>query len=195
VTAFNTVVTYDVWQPYIRRDRDSAYYLRVGRIATFVGLVISIATAFIAKGNSNIMNYVQDLFAIFNAPLFATFIIAMFWKRVTWLAGGLSMIAGSAAAEATHLLASNNVIHISSKLAITWWQAIAAFAVDAIVLVVVTFFSKPKPEEELRGLVWGLKRREQESDSIVGDEAWYRSPAVLGAGAIVIIIALNIIFI
>ena len=195
VTAFNTVITYDLWQPYIRRDRDSAYYLRVGRIATFFGLVVSVGTAFIAKGNSNIMNYVQDLFAIFNAPLFATFIIAMFWKRVTWLAGGLSMIAGSAAAEATHLLASNNVIHISSKLAVTWWQAIAAFVVDATVLVIFTFVSKPKPDEELRGLVWGLKRPEQESDAVAGDDAWYRSPALLAAGAIVLIIALNIIFI
>jgi SSS family solute:Na+ symporter len=105
------------------------------------------------------------------------------------------MIAGSAAAEATHLLASNKVIHISSKLAITWWQAIAAFVVDAIVLVVVSLLTKPKPQEELRGLVWGLKRREQESDAIAGDEKWYRSPALLAGGAIVLIVALNILFI
>src|SRR5947209_301905 len=194
VTSFNTVVTYDLWQAYVRRDRDAAYYVMVGRIATFVGLVISIGTAFIAKGNSNIMNYVQDLFAIFNAPLFATFIIAMFWKRATWLAGGLSMIAGSAAAEITHLLASNKVIHISSKLALTWWQAIAAFVVDALVLIVVSLVTKPKPDEEIRGLVWSLKRREQESDAIVGDEVWYRSPVILGGGALVLIVALNIIF-
>ena len=56
-------------------------------------------------------------------------------------------------------------IHVASKLALTWWQAIAAFAVDAIVLVVVSLLTKPKPEEELRGLVWGIKRREQEPDS------------------------------
>jgi SSS family solute:Na+ symporter len=195
VTAFNTVVTYDLWQSYVKKDRDSSYYLAVGRIATFIGLVISIATAFIAKGNSNIMNYVQDLFAIFNAPLFATFIIAMFWKRASWLAGGLSLIAGMAAAEATHLLVSNNVIHISSKLAVTWWQAIAAFVVDAIVLVVVSLFTKPKPDKELEGLVWGLKRPEQESDAVVGDEAWYRSPILLGVGALVIVVVLNVIFI
>ena len=194
VTSFNTVVTYDLWQAYVRRDRDAAYYVMVGRIATFVGLVISIGTAFIAKGNSNIMNYVQDLFAIFNAPLFATFIIAMFWKRATWLAGGLSMIAGSAAAETTHLLASNKVIHVSSKLALTWWQAIAAFVVDALVLIVFSLVTRPKPDEEIRGLVWSLKRREQESDAIVGDEVWYRSPVILGGGALVLIVALNIIF-
>jgi solute:Na+ symporter, SSS family len=195
VTAFNTVFTYDLWQPYVRRDRDSSYYLAVGRIATFGGLVISIATAFIAKGNSNIMNYVQDLFAIFNAPLFATFIIAMFWKRATWLAGGLSMIAGSATAWAIHLLASNNVIHITSKLALTWWQAIGAFVVDAVVLVVVSLFTQPKPDSELRGLVWGLKREEQETDELPGDRAWYRSIPVLAGGAVALIVALNIIFI
>ncbi len=195
VTAFNTVITYDIWQPYVKPERDSAYYLTVGRIATFAGLVVSIATAFIAKGNSNIMNYVQDLFAIFNAPLFATFIIAMVWTRATWLAGGLSMIAGSAAAEATHLLASNNVIHVSSKLALTWWQAIAAFVVDAVVLVIASLLTQPKPDHELRGLVWGLKREEQESDAIAGDEAWYRSIPVLAGGALALIVALNIIFI
>jgi SSS family solute:Na+ symporter len=195
VTAFNTVITYDMWQPYVVRDRDSAYYLRIGRLATFVGLLVSIATAFIAKGNSNIMNYVQDLFAIFNAPLFATFIIGMIWKRATWLAGGLSMIAGSLAAEATHLLASNGVIHISSKLAVTWWQAIAAFVTDALVLIGVSLFTQPKPDEELGGLVWGLRSREQDRDVVAGDEKWYRSPGILAIGAIVLIVALNIIFI
>jgi SSS family solute:Na+ symporter len=194
VTAFNTVFTYDLWQSYVRPDRDSAYYIRVGRIATVVGLVVSIATAFIAKGNSNIMNYVQELFSIFNAPLFATFIIAMYWKRATALAGGLSLIAGMAAAEATHLLASNGVITISSKIALTWYEAVAAFVVDALVLVVVSLVTKPRDPEEIRGLVWGLKRPEQEGDAIIGDEAWYRQPITLGAGALIIAAALDIIF-
>jgi solute:Na+ symporter, SSS family len=195
VTAFNTVVTYDLWQSYVRRDRDPAYYIRIGRIATFAGLLVSIATAFIAKGNSNIMNYVQELFSIFNAPLFATFIIAMYWKRATPLAGGLSLIAGMAAAEITHLLASGHTINLGSKIAATWWEAVVAFAVDAIVLVVVSLVTRPKPEEELRGLVWGLKRPEQASDSVVGDQAWFRSPFVLGVGALVLVIILNILFI
>ena len=195
VTAFNTVVTYDLWQAYVQKDRDSGYYVRVGRTATFIGLVISIGTAFIAKGNSNIMNYVQDLFSIFNAPLFATFIIAMFWRRATWLGGALSMIAGSVTAEVVHLLASNHTIHISSKLAVTWWQAIAAFVVDAIVLVVASLLTKPKPAEEIEGLVWSLRKRDQKADNVIGDEVWYRSPVILGAGAIVLVIALNILFI
>jgi solute:Na+ symporter, SSS family len=194
VTSFNTVVTYDLWQSYVRKDRDTAYYVRVGRIATFVGLLVSIGTAFIAKGNSNIMNYVQELFSIFNAPLFATFIIAMYWKRATPLAGGLSLIAGMVAAETTHLLGSNHVINTGSKIASTWYEAIAAFAAAGIVLVLVSLVTKPRDDEDLRGLVWGLKREEQESDSVVGDEAWFRSPIILGIGALVAAIALDVIF-
>jgi SSS family solute:Na+ symporter len=195
VTSFNTVVTYDLWQAYYRKDRDSAYYVRIGRLATFFGLLVSIGTAFIAKGNSNIMNYVQQLFSVFNAPLFATFIIAMYWKRATPLAGALSMIAGSVAAEVTHLMYSQKVINFGSQIASTWWQAIIAFVADAVVLVGVSLVTKPKPDNELRGLVWGVKRPEQKSDSVVGDEAWFRSPAILAIGALVLVVALNIIFI
>jgi solute:Na+ symporter, SSS family len=194
VTAFNTVVTYDLWQSYIQKDRQSGYYIRVGRIATFGGLLVSIATAFIAKGNSNIMNYVQALFSIFNAPLFATFIIAMYWKRATPLAGGLSMIAGSVAAETLLLLGSNHVVNIGSKIASTWYEALAAFGVDAVVLIVVSLVTKPRDPEDIRGLVWGLKRPEQEGDSIVGDAAWYRQPIVLGVGALAIALGLDILF-
>jgi SSS family solute:Na+ symporter len=196
VTSFNTVVTYDLWQSYVRKDRPSGYYLRIGRIATFVGLVISIATAFIAREYSNVMNYVQLLFSYFNAPLFATFIIAMFWRRATPLAGALSMIAGFLAAFVSHYLYSKHSINLGSQIASTWWQAVIAFVADAVVLVVVSLVSQPKPEKELRGLVWGLKREEQEADdSVAGDEAWFRSPKVLGAGALILVVILNILFI
>ena len=87
VSSFNTVFTYDIWQTYIVKDRRDGYYLRVGRIVTVVGILIGIGTAFIAAGYNNIMNYIQLLFSLFNAPLFATFIIAMFWKRTTPWAG------------------------------------------------------------------------------------------------------------
>jgi SSS family solute:Na+ symporter len=83
VSSFNTVFTYDIWRPYIVKDRPDRYYLGVGRTVTVLGILIGIGTAFIASGYSNIMNYVQLLFSFFNAPLFATFIIAMFWKRTT----------------------------------------------------------------------------------------------------------------
>jgi SSS family solute:Na+ symporter len=196
VTSFNTVVTYDLWQSYVRKDRDPGYYLRVGRIATFAGLVISIATAFIAKEYTNVMNYVQLLFSYFNAPLFATFIIAMFWRRATPFAGGLSMIAGFLGAFISHILYSKGHLDLGSPIASTWWQAVIAFVADAAVLVGVSLVTKPKPEDELRGLVWGLKRKEQEEDdSVAGDEAWFRSPKVLGAGALILVLALNLLFI
>jgi solute:Na+ symporter, SSS family len=196
VTSFNTVFTYDLWQSYYRKDRDPGYYVRVGRIATFGGILISIATAFIAKEYSNVMNYVQLLFSYFNAPLFATFIIAMFWRRATPLAGALSMIAGFLAAFISHYLYSKHTIDLGSMIASTWWQAVIAFVADAIVLVAVSLVTQPKAESELRGLVWGLKREEQEADdSVAGDDAWFRQPKVLGFGALAIVVVLNILFI
>jgi SSS family solute:Na+ symporter len=196
VTSFNTVFTYDLWQSYFRKDRDPGYYLRIGRIATFGGLVISIATAFIAKEYSNVMNYVQLLFSYFNAPLFATFIIAMFWRRATPLAGALSMIAGFLGAFISHFLYSKGSLALGSPIASTWWQAVIAFVADAVVLVGVSLVTQPKPESELRGLVWGLKREEQEADdSVKGDDAWFRSPKVLGFGALGLVAILNLLFI
>jgi SSS family solute:Na+ symporter len=195
VTSFNTVVTYDLWQSYVRRARDESYYLRVGRIATFAGLLVSVATAFIAKGYSNIMNYVQLLFSYFNAPLFATFIIAMFWKRSTPWAGFWGLVAGFLGAFGTHELYSWGTLHLGSQLAASFWGAIVAFLADLVVTVGVSLFTRPKPEDELRGLVWGLPPREGETtDALVGDDAWYRSTWVLGGGAIALVLILNIIF-
>jgi SSS family solute:Na+ symporter len=195
VTSFNTVFTYDLWQSYAVKGRDSSYYLRVGRIATIGGLAISVATAFIAKGYSNIMNYVQLLFSYFNAPLFATFIIAMFWRRTTAWAGFWGLAAGIVAAVVTHNLASNGVIDLGTAQSQNFWQAIAAFAVDAIVTVGVSLVTTRKTDDELRGLVWGLEREEEDDDFVRGDDAWYRKPWLLGAGALILVAILNIIFI
>ena len=85
VSSFNTVFTYDIWQTYVRKNFPDHYYLNVGRVVTVVGIIIGIGTAFIAAGYNNIQVYIQTLFGFFNAPLFATFIIAMFWKRTTRL--------------------------------------------------------------------------------------------------------------
>jgi len=196
VTAFNTVVTYDLIQAYFAKDRDSAYYLRAGRIVTIVGILISVFTAFIAKGYSNIMNYIQTLFSIFNAPLFATFIIAMFWRRATAWGGFFSLVAGTAAAYAVNRLnAYHTIFHFGSALSASFWQAIIAFLVDAAVMVVVSLVTKPKPTEELRGLVWGLTRDEEpEENQDPRDKLWWRSPALLGGVAIAMVVVLNIVF-
>jgi solute:Na+ symporter, SSS family len=196
VTAFNTVVTYDLIQAYWAKDRDSAFYLRAGRLVTIGGVLISVATAFIAKGYSNIMNYIQTLFSIFNAPLFATFIIAMFWRRATAWGGFFSLVAGTAAAYAVNRLnAYHTIFHFGSALSASFWQAIIAFLVDAVVMVLVSLVTRPKPTEELRGLVWGLTRAEEkEANFDERDKLWWRSPALLGGVAIALVVILNIVF-
>ena len=197
VTAFNTVVTYDLIQSYFARDRDDQYYLRAGRLVTIGGILISVGTAFIAKGYSNIMNYIQTLFSIFNAPLFATFIIAMFWRRATPWGGFWSLVAGTGAAYAVNRMdAYDFIFSFDSALSASFWQAIIAFLVDAFVLVAVSLFTQPKPTEELRGLVWGLTREaEPEEHPDERDRIWWRSPALLGGVAIALLVVLNIIFI
>src|SRR5581483_10573469 len=196
VTSFNTVVTYDIIQAYFVKEREPAYYLRAGRLVTVAGILVSVLTAFIAKGYSNIMNYIQTLFSIFNAPLFATFIIAMFWKRATPVAGFVSLVAGTAAAYATNRLAAyHEIFHFGTALSASFWQAIIAFIVGGVTLFVVSLFTKPKPVEELRGLVWGLTRDEAETDEDPRDKLWWRSPWLLGGVAIALVVVLNIIFI
>jgi solute:Na+ symporter, SSS family len=193
VTAFNTVVTYDLIQSYFVKERETAYYILAGRLVTVAGVLISVLTAFIAKGYSNIMNYIQTLFSIFNAPLFATFIIAMYWRRATAWAGFFSLVAGTAAAYAANRLAAyHEIFHFGSPLSASFWQAIIAFVVAAVVLVVVSLITSPKPESELRGLVWGLERTDEDPDVVEGDDAWYRSPVLLGTLALVLLVVFNI---
>jgi SSS family solute:Na+ symporter len=193
VSAFNTVVTYDLVEPYWKRDREDHYYLRFGRIATVAGIVISVFTALIASGYSNIMNYIQVLFSVFNVPLFATFIIGMFWKRMTPWAGFWGMVAGSAAALATYLLYKTGTIGFGSDLAEAFWGAFIAFAVDAVVSVVVTFFTEPRPVEELDGLVYGRVAKDQKQ--LPGEDAWFRRPVVLGATVMGLTVLMSVFFI
>ena len=114
VSAFNTVVTYDLWEPYVRSGKSDEYYLNFGRIATVTGIVVGIGTALIASGYNNIMDYIQLLFAFFNAPLFATFIIGMFWKRMTPWAGLWGLVAGTLGAAAAHYGDSWGVFSLGS---------------------------------------------------------------------------------
>ncbi|MFI7605702.1 sodium:solute symporter family protein [Micromonospora sp. NPDC049366] len=190
VSGFNTVFTYDIWQAYVRRDRSDDYYIRVGRYATIGAVVIGIGTAFIAAGFSNIMNYIQALFSLFNAPLFATFIIGMFWKRMTALAGFWSLLLGTLAALATYLLYKGGVIHFNSDLEESFWGAGIAFGTAAVVAAILTPLTAPKRDEDLRGLVYGTGGIDLKSDVLAGDQVWYRSPVLLG----VIAVALAIVF-
>ncbi|MET9299849.1 sodium:solute symporter family protein [Micromonospora aurantiaca] len=186
VSGFNTVFTYDIWQAYFRRDMPDEHYVKVGRLATVGAVVVGIGTAFIAAGFSNIMNYIQALFSVFNAPLFGTFIIGMFWRRMTPLAGFWSLLSGTVVATATYLLYKGGVISFNSDLEESFWGAGLAFATVAVVAAIVTPLTRPKTDRELTGLVYGLSDTTLADDSLAGDAAWYRSPVLLGVVAVVL---------
>ncbi|MFG1676841.1 sodium:solute symporter family protein [Micromonospora sp. NPDC049282] len=186
VSGFNTVFTYDIWQAYFRRDRPDEHYVKVGRIATVLAVVVGIGTAFIAAGFSNIMNYIQALFSVFNAPLFGTFIIGMFWRRMSALAGFWSLFSGTVVAMATYLLYKVGVISFNSDLEESFWGAGLAFVTVAVVAAIVTPLTRPKTDDELTGLVYGMSDTTLKDDSLAGDAAWYRSPVLLGVVAVVL---------
>ena len=115
LSSFNTVFTYDIWQTYIKKDKPDGYYLRLGRVVTSVGTVLAIGTAFIASNSGNILNYLQDLFSFFNAPLFATFILGMFWKRMTPHAGWSGLVLGTASAITVWGLSQAGVLGLTGQ--------------------------------------------------------------------------------
>ncbi|HWT23832.1 MAG TPA: sodium:solute symporter family protein [Solirubrobacteraceae bacterium] len=195
VSSFNTVVTYDIIEPYVKRGMSDEWYLRMGRIVTVAGVLVAIGTAFIASGYQNIMDYIQLLFSFFNAPLFATFIIALFWARATPWAGLAGLVAGTLGAAAAHYGHEWEIVNLGTAQAAAFWGAGVAFVADAVVTVAVSLVTRPKPREQLRGLVWSetpeeLRRPRRER----GDHGWYRSPAVLGSGVLATTLALNFAF-
>ena len=195
VSGFNTVFTYDIWQEYVKKDKPDGYYLRIGRWITVVGVVIGIGTAFIASGYSNIMDYIQALFSLFNAPLFAAFIIGMLWKRMTAWAGFWGLLCGTLAAFITYAgYKWWGLFTFGSDLDESFWGAGIAFVTVAIVSVVVTLFTTRKTDEELSGLVYGIGRHDLSAGAIAGDQAWYRSPLLLGVGALILAFAFYLPF-
>ncbi|HEX2902363.1 MAG TPA: sodium:solute symporter family protein [Jatrophihabitans sp.] len=206
VSSFNTVFTYDIWQTYVAKGRRDGYYLQVGRIVTVVGILIGILTAFIASGYSNIMNYIQLLFSYFNAPLFATFIIAMFWKRTTPWAGVSGLAAGTLGAAVMHF-AGYHIAYfypggvfdpshakINAQM-LNFYGAITAFVADAVVTVVVSLVTRPKPDNELAGLVWGIPDPNAPDPASVPKPQWWASPKLLGGTGIVFVVVLSVIFV
>ncbi|MBO3742363.1 sodium:solute symporter family protein [Actinoplanes flavus] len=187
VSGFNTVFTYDIWQAYVRKDRDDAYYVRVGRIATVGGILVGIGTAFIAAGFDNIMNYIQALFSLFNAPLFATFIVGMFWKRMSAWAGFWSLLLGFLAAFTLYILHLTEVLKFNSDLEQSFWGAGLAFVTAVVVAALITPFTPGKSEDELRGLVYGTA-----GDTLVADRVWWRNPVLLGVVAVILAFVLYI---
>ena len=200
ISAFNTVFSYDLWQQYVKKDRPDGYYLAVGRWATVGATVAAIGTAIIASGYTNLMDYLQTLFGFFNAPLFATFILGMFWKRMTPTAGWMGLVSGTLAAVAVAVLsedafgtASLGVLPLGGQGA-SFVAASAAFVVDIVVSVVVSQVTAPKPVAQLAGLVYSETPKEQRTDPDAHRLPWYQSPTKLAGIALVMVIILNVIF-
>jgi SSS family solute:Na+ symporter len=187
VSAFNTVVTTDLVEPYFKPNQPDSWYVNFGRVATVGGIAISILTALIASTYSNLMNYLQALFSIFNAPLFATFIIGMFWKRMTPAAGLWGLVAGTFTAALIFVLYKVGAITFGSDLAESMWGAGLAFIVDGIVSVAVSARTRPKPIEELQGLVYGMANTDE-------SVAHSTTPKIMGGAILVGAAILTIIF-
>jgi solute:Na+ symporter, SSS family len=193
VSSLNTVFTYDLWQDWIRPGRPDGYYLRVGRAVTVAGCLLAIGTAFIASSFTNLMDYIQALFSFFNAPLFAIFILGLFWKRMSGTAGWTGLVAGTIAAVTIDALVRTGVIAVSSQAG-SFIGASAAFVFGIAVSVVVTMVTAPRPEKELVGLVWSLTPR----DRMEGGEdegSWWQSPVVLGGLVLVLTAVLYLFFV
>ncbi len=193
VSAFNTVFTQDLWQEYVVKNRSDAYYVRAGRIATLLACIVAIFTALIASNYQNLMDYLQTLFGFFNAPLFATFILGMFWKRMTAAAGWSGLVFGTLAAVTVFLLNLSGVIHLPGQGA-AFVAAGAAFVVDILVSVVVSSFTRPKPEAELVGFVYSLTPKENLRDVVSVRLPWWRRPVPLAGVSLALVIILNFIF-
>lgn len=193
VSAFNTVFSYDLWQQYVVKDREDSYYIRVGQVATVAAVLLAIGTATIAAGYSNLMDYLQTLFGFFNAPLFATFLLGMFWKRMTPTAGWVGLVSGTLAAIGVFVLQKTGVIDLPGQ-GMAFVAASAAFVVDIVVSVLVSAVTKPKPDSELSGYVYSLTDKATLRGEDDGTAPWYARPVPLGAAVLTTTVVLGVIF-
>jgi SSS family solute:Na+ symporter len=208
VSAFNTVWTYDIYQSYIRKrtnnaETDDRHYLKVGRIATVFGVLLSIASAYIASKFGNIMDFLQTIFSMINAPLFAVIFLGMFWKRTTGHAAFTGLLSGFLMALVHHGLTAPvgantyfkggwlGMVHTYPvEMAQNFWTAIFAFTVATTVTVVLTLLTKQlKTEGELKGLVYSLTPRITNADL-----PFHKRPAGLAIIVAIICIILSILF-
>jgi len=202
VTAFNTVFTYDLYQSYIHKGASDKHYLAVGRWATVGGILLSICTAYAAISFNNIMDTLQLVFSFVNAPLFATFLLGMFWKRTTGHGAFSGLVTGTIAAMVHHGLTLPMeavpgihggwiaVLHrYPSDMAQNFYGAMVAFGSNFVVAVVVSLMTKPKPDAELVGLVRSLTKMPSHEHLPL----WKR-PETLAVAILVVMVVLNIIF-
>jgi solute:Na+ symporter, SSS family len=204
VTAFNTVWTYDIYQSYIRPGQSDAHYLRMGHAATVFGILLSVVAAYATTRFNNIMDMLQLVFAFVNAPLFATFLLGMFWRRTTGHAAFFGLLTGTAAAAIHHGLVLphgataglkggflGTVVHTyPSEMAQNFWTAIFAWTACFVMTIAISLVTaRNKSDEDLKGLVYSLTPR-----LVDHDLPWHKRPATLGVIVLALTVVLNIIF-
>ena len=197
VTAFNTVWTYDIYQAYIRKNAPDAHYLAVARWTTVFGILASIGAAYVARSFNNVMDFLQLVFSFVNAPLFATFLLGMFWRRATGDGAFWGLLSGTGAAVLAYgfTLAEGKggwfgVVHqFPSAMAQNFWIAICAFTACFLVTIAISLATRAKTDAELRGLVYGLTELPRDDA-----KAWYQRPGPLALVAAGACAALNMVF-
>jgi len=203
VTAFNTIWTYDLYQAYLAKGKTDAHYMWMGRVATVAGILISIGCAYFAAMYNNAMDVIQLVFGFVNAPLFATFLLGMFWKRITATGAFWGLLLGTTTSAIFHALtlAIGNapgvkggylgvVQSFPSEMAQNFWLASFAFLTCLVLTTVLSLATKQnKTDAELTGLVYSLTPRIPQAD-----EAWYMRPGVQALALLGVCLVLNIIF-
>jgi SSS family solute:Na+ symporter len=197
VTAFNSVFTFDIYQSYFVKNKSDRHYLLVGKAVTVVGILISIVTAYIARGFNNINDFLQLVFGFVNGPLFATFLLGMFWKRTTGHGAFWGLVAGTVAAAITHGVTVaegkggwiTHAYDIKSGMGQAFIVAGVSWIANFFTTIAVSLVTKPKPDSELKGLVYSLTEKQK-----YHEQKWYLRIVPLGLVLLVITILLNIIF-
>jgi SSS family solute:Na+ symporter len=205
VTAFNTVWTYDIYQGYIKKDASDQQLLWMGRMATVFGILFSVGTAYLATRFNNIMDFLQLVFAFVNAPLFATFLLGMFWKRATGHGAFFGLLLGTLAAAVHHgltlphgatagikggWLAAAPLHTYPSEMAQNFWTAIWAWSVCFVATIAISLVTRQlKTDEELKGLVYALTPRPKETHL-----PWWQTAEGVGVIVLVLAAALNVVF-
>jgi SSS family solute:Na+ symporter len=206
VTAFNTVWTYDIYQSYIKKDASDRHLLWMGRMSTVVGIGVSMAAAYLATHFNNIMDFLQLVFAFVNAPLFATFLLGMFWKRTTGHGAFFGLLSGTVAAAIHHgltlpkgalagikggWLAGGAPVHVyPSEMAQNFWTAIYAWtACFALTILISLLTRRQKSDGDLKGLVWSLTPKAHDEET-----RWWARPEGFGALVLAMVVVLNVIF-
>jgi SSS family solute:Na+ symporter len=204
VTAFNTVVTYDLYQAHVNPSASDAHLVRFGRLTTVVGLLISAACAYAARQFNNIMDLLQLVFGFVNAPLFAIFLLGMFWRRATGHGSFFGLLIGTLTAMVFHGLTLPldaapgikggwilTLRTFASPMAQNFWMAIFAFAGCFAGTALISLATRSnRSDDELRGLVYSLTEKPQEAPGT----PWYSRPVTLGVIVLSATAILNVIF-